>query len=694
MKRTTIYSSIDRIGMGRAIDSTPTSDLLRELEEAGVPLPGEKEMVSLSRMLNKEIEKYRKAVLGQESAPTWYNVYAVLDQDGSGFITYDELTNTIRQQCQQTSKMVPTNTIKALWCSLDADRSNTLEKDEMGAFLRLGALVPIKRRAPPTLPRPKAVSAASSYEPHEAANEPEYLPERAYAGSKLAGPLDRIGMGRPIDCMPTSEILLELEQAGVSLPGQRELTDLSRMINVGLEKYRKTILGQESVPTWYNLMQVLDQDGGGFVTYDELLTTIRQKVVKTQKEVPTSIIKALWCSLDKECANKVEKAQLAAFLRRGSDALPRRRIPRPRPQYVIPPSAVPRPRPARPAPSAPPTASSSSERSAIDGCHYHGLIASSHRDLTPDPPLAATSGAPGSTTSPELSPHTSYTHVLSDVHTPSHTSVHSVSSIDVHSPFHTSAALATCNATSSLRSTSSPELLPPHHRSAPALTTARRIFQPNVADLIRLDKLRRQTEDRRTAVARMLVGAAASGMTITGRGRDSRGRATQSPHRSAPSHATQRMSTQARREGFNVSRPAQQIWQQAQVGGSTLKVAWDAARPGTREPARETLCGVGAQWPRPGTREGRREARLKSHTATEMSRRREKPDPEHARDRQAPDAVNLTKAPDADSGGELAAEVARLKQESKGLYQEYHSDNHAAFVAGLEKGIAMASRQG
>jgi len=641
MKRTTIYSSIDRIGMGRAIDSTPTSDLLRELEEAGVPLPGEKEMVSLSRMLNKEIEKYRKTVLGQESAPTWYNVYAVLDQDGSGFITYDELTNTIRQQCQQTSKMVPTNTIKALWCSLDADRSNTLEKDEMGAFLRLGALVPIKRRTPPTLPRPKVVSAASSYEPHEAPNEPDYLPEREYAGSKLAGPLDRIGMGRPIDCMPTSEILQELEQAGVPLPGQRELTELSRMINVGLEKYRKTILGQESVPTWYNLMQVLDQDGGGFVTYDELLMTIRQKVVKTQKEVPTSTIKALWCSLDKDCANKVEKAQLAAFLRRGSDALPRRRIPRPRPQYVIPPSAM--PRPARTAPSAPPTCSP--ERSTVDGCHYHGLIASSHREPPTDLPVG-TSGS-----SPELAPHTSYTHVLSDAHTPSHTT----------------RALAT-----SSRSASSPELLPPPHRSAPALATAPRIFQPNVADLIRLDKLRRQTEDRRTAVARMLVGAAASGMTITGRARDSRGRASKSL-----------TPTQARREAFNVSRPAQQIWQQAQVRGSTLKVAWDATRPGTQEaPARETLCGVGAQWPRPDTRE----TRLKPHAVTETSRRREKP--EH-RDRET-GAVNLTKA-DAASGGELAAEVARLKQASKGN-QEYHSDNHAAFVAGLEKGISIASR--
>ena len=42
------------------------------------------------------------------------------------------------------------------------------------------------------------------------------------------------------------------------------------------------------------IAQVIDQDGGGFVTFDEFKNAIRQKLLKSLKEVPTDTIKALW----------------------------------------------------------------------------------------------------------------------------------------------------------------------------------------------------------------------------------------------------------------------------------------------------------------------------------------------------------------------------------------------------------------
>jgi Ca2+-binding EF-hand superfamily protein len=58
-------------------------------------------------------------------------MYAVLDQDGSGFITYDELTNAVRQKLKRIESEMPQRSIKALWCALDANGSNTLEKEEV-----------------------------------------------------------------------------------------------------------------------------------------------------------------------------------------------------------------------------------------------------------------------------------------------------------------------------------------------------------------------------------------------------------------------------------------------------------------------------------------------------------------------------------------------------------------------------------
>ena len=63
----------------------------------------------------------------------------MIDKDGTGFITFDELMHAIRHKCKKTEKVMPTSSIKALWCALDKDCSNALERNEMGSFLRAGA---------------------------------------------------------------------------------------------------------------------------------------------------------------------------------------------------------------------------------------------------------------------------------------------------------------------------------------------------------------------------------------------------------------------------------------------------------------------------------------------------------------------------------------------------------------------------
>ena len=147
----------------------------------------------------------------------------MLDQDSSGFITYDELTNAYRQKCKKTEKVIAQSTIKSLWCALDADCSNTLEKSEMGNFLRAGA------DSLPKAPPPQ---------------------KREY---KLTSEIDRVGMGRALDSTLTSVMIEELKAAGVKLPDEVEQQVLAKKLCGWLEEYRKTVLGQNSKPSWFNL---------------------------------------------------------------------------------------------------------------------------------------------------------------------------------------------------------------------------------------------------------------------------------------------------------------------------------------------------------------------------------------------------------------------------------------------------------
>ena len=51
---------------------------------------------------------------------------------------YDELRNVIRTKLHKPKTEMSDNDIKALWCSLDANDSNAIEKDEMAAFFKRG----------------------------------------------------------------------------------------------------------------------------------------------------------------------------------------------------------------------------------------------------------------------------------------------------------------------------------------------------------------------------------------------------------------------------------------------------------------------------------------------------------------------------------------------------------------------------
>ena len=112
-----------RYNMDVALESTPTSEMLSELEAANFALPTDDELTELSKRMNGWLEQKRHDE-GQARSHTWFNLFKEIDQDGSGYVTYDEFYNVIRFDLKKSHKEISTKSLKALWCVLDKDLSN------------------------------------------------------------------------------------------------------------------------------------------------------------------------------------------------------------------------------------------------------------------------------------------------------------------------------------------------------------------------------------------------------------------------------------------------------------------------------------------------------------------------------------------------------------------------------------------
>ena len=276
-----IVSSIERHGMSRALDCQPTSEMRDELKEAGFSMPTEAELDDLSKKLNVWLDEAR-VLRGGDHAKTWFNLFSEVDEDGSGFITYDELHRVVRVKLHKNRTDMPDKQIKALWCSLDVNDSNSIEKDEMASFFKRGGAWGSMKAGGGT-GTAGASSEGDKPAPMKRANTTAVSkpPAPVKKGSSLVSSIERHGMARALDCQPTSEMREELEQMEFSLPTEEEMDDLSKKFNAWLDE-KRVLHGKGSAKTWFNLFSEVDEDGSGFITYDELRRVVRTKLQKSK----------------------------------------------------------------------------------------------------------------------------------------------------------------------------------------------------------------------------------------------------------------------------------------------------------------------------------------------------------------------------------------------------------------------------
>ena len=77
-----LMGAIERHGMGRALDSTPTWLMRESLKQQGVKLPSADEMTALSRQFNTWLEELRRDK-GLDHSTSWFNSRALTRTPGA-----------------------------------------------------------------------------------------------------------------------------------------------------------------------------------------------------------------------------------------------------------------------------------------------------------------------------------------------------------------------------------------------------------------------------------------------------------------------------------------------------------------------------------------------------------------------------------------------------------------------------------
>lgn len=282
-----IAGTLSAFTSGEAIAATPTKVMREELQAAGQALPDEEQLNAFAKLFHEGLDAFRIATGSKDQGPrAWFNLFSAIDESGDGVITFDELEDTARRKLKLRPPALSENAIKALWCALDVDDSDSIRPDEFRAFLS----------------RHKAKKG-----------------KRAFGGrgTSRMDALYNITTADAIASTPTRILRAELEAAGEPLPNDEQLNEYAKLFYHGLELARQ--IGKKNANTditWYALFKEVDKDGSGEVTFDEFQIVGRQKVGLSKSEVSANGMKALWCALDVDDSNSIRFDELTNFFKR------------------------------------------------------------------------------------------------------------------------------------------------------------------------------------------------------------------------------------------------------------------------------------------------------------------------------------------------------------------------------------------
>ena len=255
-----------------------TSTMRQELEDAGVPLADEVQKRELAIEFAKWVKAYKPH---SRQGIAFLEVFKEVDNDNSGLVTFDQVRHVVRHVFKLKKADCSEHKIKLIWCALDTDDSNTIQQVEFVRFMRLAGV------------------------------------HKDDSSTKAFTFIDRAPTRETIAPTPQKEQVTaptreDIEAAGGQLPTLAEQQTLSKLFNERMDK----ILPPDKAKTWFNLFKDFDEDQSGLITFDELLSGVRERLRITKAELSDLKLKALWAVMDADESGILESGEFQRFMRR------------------------------------------------------------------------------------------------------------------------------------------------------------------------------------------------------------------------------------------------------------------------------------------------------------------------------------------------------------------------------------------
>ena len=276
-------------------------------------------------------QRSRKAfsqLLARQGAPSWEDVLEVLDADGNGRVSWGEIEGFIAEMEQQYGEPMPADMkkdIKNMFDMVDTDGSGEIDKAEFEAAVAAhGALGQKTKRAFHKLVQMKSKQGPPSWEDilevlDEDSNgkvswgEIESFMAKIEAEHGVTIPeTDRAQIKEVFDMVDTDgsgeidKAEFEAAMAGAGALGQKSRKTFKKLVQMK---------SKQGPPSWEDVLAVLDADGSGTVSWDEIVAFIKQVEkehgVKISKE-DKKAIKGAFDQVDADGSGDIDKAEFEA----------------------------------------------------------------------------------------------------------------------------------------------------------------------------------------------------------------------------------------------------------------------------------------------------------------------------------------------------------------------------------------------
>lgn len=235
----------------------------------------EEMVLELSRQLNKVLQSPQ--LFPDVASRSWGKLFHLVDRDGGGRIGYDELLWMIREVLKLGRAQLAEPQLMAVWVALDDDRSGYITAAEFGRFMRKGE--------PPKGPGWKALRTERNRQVKQA----------------VVHELDAL-VGRTV----THKLLT------VQAATDEEMLEVSKTLNEAL-----SLFADPAARSWFKLFKLMDDDGSGRITYDELNAAVRGTLKLDRSALPDAKLQAVWKALDEDNSGFISAGEFGRLMKRG-----------------------------------------------------------------------------------------------------------------------------------------------------------------------------------------------------------------------------------------------------------------------------------------------------------------------------------------------------------------------------------------